>query len=351
MPAALGAARAAHGPGNPSRFNPRRSCSTRRGMTRRIPLWLTLVPLAGGVAVYALLWQGWARDFEATLRPWLPGTELGVGGFPYRLEARVEQPRLVGGDVVRLSATAARARINRGPFARDLTVIGTEVPRFAAVVGPVIAATVAGKSALTSINVEGGRLRRLSTVVEAATVRLGLTPVGITAESLELHLRERRGADAPPPATAPTPAPRGQLVIAGTGARFGTGAPLTLTADLTATGPARLTAYDRWATSGTIEVTRLTLADASGEVASLRATLVPRGRAELRFAGTITTVCPLSVAAAFAAAPPVSENRLRAPVVLAFEGTPGTLRLTGIPAELARRAVRAQLPPCPRLRG
>jgi hypothetical protein len=85
-------------------------------------------------------------------------------------------------------------------------------------------------------------------------------------------------------------------------------------------------------------------------VARVKATIVPIGRSGLRLAGTIETVCPASVAAAIAAAPPVSEQRLRAPVQLAFQGVPGAVTLAPLPADLARRAVRAQLPPCPVLR-
>lgn len=317
-------------------------------MQRRIPLWLTLVPLAAAIALYALLWQGWARDFKATLQPWLPGAEITIAGFPYRLEATTRNPSLAGGDIVKLTATATTARLNRGPFQSDLTVISTRDPEFAAIVSPVISASIAAKSALTSVNVQNARLQRLSTVIEAATVRLGLTPVRITAETLELHLRERRAAT--PPATSPTPTPRGQLVLTATGLRFAGGDPLTLAADLTATGPARLNAYDLWATTGTIEATTLTLTDKSGEIARIKATLAPQGRTGLRLAGTITTICPLSIAAALAATPPPSENRLRTPVRLAFEGTPGNLRLTNLPADLSRRAIRAQLPPCPTLR-
>lgn len=316
---------------------------------RRIPLWLTLVPLVAAIAIYASLWSGWARDFQAVLDDWLPGNTATVAGFPYRLEADVANPALSGGTIVKLSATATRARLNRGPWRPELTVIAAEAPRFTALVGPEISASVTGKTALTSVKVEAGRLARLSSIIEAASIRLGITTMSITADSLELHLRERIPGTAP--AAGPTQPPRGQIVIAGQRVRFNAGAALTLAADLTATGPARLTAYDRWATTGTIEIAPLTLADAHGEVARIAATIVPIGRSGLRFAGTIATVCPKSVAAALAGAPGPSEQRLRAPLRLSFEGTPAALRLSGLPPDLDRRPVRAQLPPCPVLRG
>lgn len=321
-------------------------------MTRRIPLWLTLVPLVVGIALYGWLWSGWAQDFRATIERWLPGATVAISGFPYRMEADVAAPRLAGGDVVRLTAAADRARINRGPWQPELTVIGADRPRFSVVVGPAISATIAGKSAASSVKVatEGAatRLVRLSTVIEAATARLGFTPLAIAADSLELHLRERRDVSAVP--GNPVGAPRGQLVLVGERLRLGTGDALTFNADMLVTGDARLTGYDAWARSGTIEVTGLTLADASGEVASVKATLVPEARTRLRVAGTITTVCPASIAAALAAAPPVSEKRLRAPVRLSFEGVAGAVTLAGMPTDLATRPTRGQLPACPAVR-
>ncbi len=318
-------------------------------MSRRIPLWLTLVPLIAAVGLYHLLWQGWARDFDAVVRGWLPATPFEVTGFPYRLEASVGHPELKGGDVVKLFANAARARINRGPWQDELTLVGADYPRFSAVVGPGIGASFSGKSALTSINVEAGRLVRLSSVIEAANARLGFSPVKIAADSLELHVRERE-----PTASAPesaTPPPRGQLVISGQRVRFDGSDALTLAADMTVTGSARLTDYDRWVTTGTIEMTRASLSDAHGEIVGISATIVPIGRRALRFAGTIDTVCPANVAAAFEGRPGLAEKRLRTPLRLAFEGEPGAMRLAALPGDLAQRAVRGQLPPCPRLRG
>ncbi len=326
-------------------------------MSRRIPLWLTLVPLVAAVGLYYLLWQGWARDFDAVVRGWLPATPFEVTGFPYRLEAVVGHPELKGGDVVQLFASAARARINRGPWQEELTLVGADYPRFSAIVGPGIGASFSGKSALTSIKVEAGRLVRLSSVIEAANARLGFSPVAIAADSLELHLRERE-IDAKA-AEAATPSPRGQLVIRGQRVRFDGGDALTLAADMTVTGPDRLLAYDRWSTIGTIELTRASLSDAHGEIAGFTATIVPLGRRALRFAGTVDTVCPATIAAAFdgrgAAAPDGrgadAEKRLRTPIRLAFEGEPGAMRLAALPADLGQRPVRGQLPSCPRLRG
>lgn len=325
---------------------------------RRIPLWFTLVPLVVGIGIYWSLWTGWAGDFKAALTPWLPGATIEITGFPYRLEANVTDPRITAGDTVKLGATAQAIRLNRGPWRPELTVVEARQPRFSAIVGPALASTIAGKAAQISIKVENAtengvsapRLSRLSAVIESATARLGVTSATITADTLELHLRERiPGPSAP--TTAPTGPPRGQLVITGKATRFAAGDPLALAADITATGAARLLAYDAWATTGTLEITGLTLSDANGEIASARATLTPVGRTGIRFAGTVSTVCPASIAAALQALPPVSELRLRAPVTLAFEGVAGAVRVTGIPANIATRPTRGQLPPCPMVRG
>ena len=318
-------------------------------MIRRVPLWLTMVPLVVAVGLYGLLWSGWAQEFRETIATWLPAAQIEISGFPYRLEADVPNPALAGGTTVKLSATASRVRINRGPWQPELTVVAAENPAFRAIVGPLLSAGITGKSALTSIHVVAGRLLRFSSVVEAARLRFGMTAMPIAADSLELHLRETAPGLAAP--TSATPPVRGQLIVNGQRLRLGNGDALTLAAEIAVTGAARLTNYDGWAGTGTAEIVRLTLADASGEIASASATLVPQGRIGLRYAGTVETVCPLAVAAVFAggAAPP--EKRLRLPLRLAFEGSAGTVKLSGIPDNLAARPTRAQLPACPVMRG
>ncbi len=316
-------------------------------MKRRIPLWLTLVPLFAAGGLYFLLWRGWADAFEAELAQWLPAETLVIGGFPYRLEASVANPAVQLGEVVALRAGAAAARINRGPWQRELTVVRLEAPRVSATVSPAIRASVEARSATASINWGEGRLRRQSTIFQAARVRLGGSPVPITADTLEMHLRER--ADPSAPASSPSFAPRGQLVLAGTRLRLAGSDALTMAAEVLATGAARLTGYDRWAQGGTLELTSLTLSDGHGEVVSASATLVPRERTGLQVAGTLTTVCPNAVAAAFAGTAPPREKRLRVPLRLAFSGPYEALSLAPLP-DLSRRPRRDQQPDCPRLR-
>lgn len=324
-------------------------------MKRRLPLWLTLVPLVAAGLGYWYVWSGWADQFRQTVAAWLPGQSVSVGGFPYRIEASIDQPHLRLPGVVRVEATAARALVNRGPWQPDLNVVRAEQPRFLVAVDAqgqrtALQARAEGKSALTSIHLFEGRLARLSTVIEAAKVRLGFLPAPLTADTLEVHLREVPGR-LPEPWSPKLPA-RGQMMVRGERVRIAGGDALTLAADIAVTGRARLSDYVAWADGGTIEVGRLTLSDAHGTIATLGATMVPAGRTGVRFAGTIDTVCPSTVAAAFAGAAQGGEQRLREPVRLAAEGSVdavGAVRVSGMPADLAMRARRAQLPPCPRL--
>jgi hypothetical protein len=316
---------------------------------RRIPLWVTLVPLGLAVGLYALLWRGWAEDFRTEIADWLPGETLSVSGFPYRLEVAVAQPRLAGGDIVSLRAEAASARINRGPWQPHLTIVRAEAPRFTAEVSPALSASIEGGTALTSINWGEGRLRRLSAVVQAARIRIGGRSLPLQADTLEVHLRERDGEAVPE--TSPVQAARGQLVLSGTRLRLGSsggvpGDALTMSAEILATGAARLSDYDRWARGGTLELTRLTLSDAHGEVARIKATLAPEGRTRLQLAGTASTVCPMSLMGQTGAAP---EYRLRVPVVLAFSGTVEDFAFSSLPATLAARPRRTREPACPRI--
>jgi len=96
----------------------------------------------------------------------------------------------------------------------------------------------------------------------------------------------------------------------------------------------------------------MTGSDATGEIFKLDATVVPLV-AGLRLAGTIATVCPLAVQAALNGTAAPAEQRLRSPVRLALETSlpsGGAVALSGMPADLATRARRGQLPACPRLR-
>ncbi len=318
-------------------------------MKRRFPLWLTLVPLIAAVGGYWWLWSGYRDALRVELVRVLPGRAVAIGGFPYRLEATVATPdRASRAPDIAARASASRAVLNRGPWQPDLTIVRAVEPR---VVGRIPALAVSGlgiaaPSSETSVHLASdGSVARLSTVFARPRVDLALLAAPLTAETLEVHVRETPGRTSEP--WSPTLPERAQVVLAGQGVRIGGGAPLTLAADLRVTGAARLVDYAHWAGQGSVLVRGLTLSDPTGEVLRLDATLVASGGVP-RASGTILTVCPASVRAAFAAAPRVSEQRLRLPVRLTLGGAPGAWTLGGLPD--APRAVRSQQPPCPALR-
>lgn len=316
--------------------------------SRRFPLWVTLLPLVAAIGLYGLLWRGWADDFRAEITALLPSATLEIGGFPYRLEIATTKPRLALGSALRLDIAADSARINRGPWRPNPSVIRLENPRVSLVASPAIAARINAAAATASINWGEGRLRRQSSILQAATLALGTSPLAIAADTLELHLREVEGDSVPQ--TSPTREARGQLVVAASRLRLASGDALTLSAEVLATAGMRLTDYARWADGGTLELTRLTIADAHGEILSASATLTPNRSQALDIAGAIETVCPATLAAAFSGAISTPEKRLRVPVRLALAGQLDAPRLAPLP-DLQGRPRRAQEPDCPQLRG
>lgn len=314
---------------------------------RRIPLWLTVVPLVIGGAVYWQFWSGWRDTLRADLAAVMPGAPVAIGGFPYRLEADVAAPRYALGGAVKLRLAASLGRVNRNPWQRDLTVVRTEQPDATATISELAGATVRATAvtSVSSIHLGAIGIARLSTVFTGLHATTGLFAAPIAATSFEIHLRETRARSNE--AWSATPPQQAQVVLAGSGVRFGSGAPLTLALDAGVTAASRLRDYAGWAAGGTVEIRAATLSDATGEVARLVASAVPAGGA-LRLLGTVTTVCPASIAAAVAGVTAPREMRLRNAVRLAFGGTPGAFSV-GSPPAGAPTAVRNQLPPCPRL--
>jgi hypothetical protein len=320
----------------------------------RVPLWLTIVPLALGGAVYWHYWSGYRDTLRADVAAVVPGARMTIGGFPYRIEGTIDAPAVTLTGAVKTSLRAASAIVNRGPWQRDLTVIRTASPEIDVAIPALrdVTAHLTATSAVSSIHLvagvsaAAGAIARQSNVFTAARATTGLFAAPVTADSIEVHLRETRARSNE--AWSPAPPQQAQVVLAGTGVRIGQGAPLTLAADFGITSTARLRDYPGWASGGTVELRSLILADASGEVLRMAASAVPAG-GTLRLTGTITTACPATIAAAFAGSPGPVEKRLRNPVRLAFGGTPGAFTVDAPPA-YAPTAVRAQLPPCPKLR-
>lgn len=314
---------------------------------KRVPLWLTVVPLIVAVAGYWWFWSGYRDAFRVEISTVLPGAPVTIGGFPYRLEAEVGSPRLQSKGDVTATASAERAVMNRGPWQRDLTIIRSVAPRVTASI-PALATSqlsITAPSAESSLHLDKDRrIARLSTVFDSPTVTLALLGVPVTAGKLEVHFREMPGRSAE--AWSPSLPQRAQIVLAGEGVRT-VGEPLKLAADIRVTGPTRLIDYARWAGKGSVEIHALTLGDSSGEVLRMDATLVASGGVP-RLTGTIVTSCPESVRVALTGARRLHEQRLRLPVTLSLSGSPGAWQLGNLPE--AGRATRAQQPACPALR-
>jgi len=315
---------------------------------RRIPLWLTVVPLAVGGVVYWHFWDGWRDDLRADIVAVVPGATPDIGGFPYRMEGSIAAAAVSSNGAIRTTFRAASTIVNRGPWQRALTVVRTAAPEVDVAIPGLrdVTAHLTAASGLSSLHLAAGVLVRASNVFAAARATTGLFAAPVAADSLEVHLRETRARSNE--AWSATPPQQAQVVLSGTGVRIGQGAPLMLAADFGVTSTARLRSFAGWAAGGTVELRALKLADASGEVVRMVASAVPVGDT-LRLTGTIVTVCPANVAAAFAGSPGPVEKRLRNPVRLAFGGTPGAFTIAS-PAANAPTATRAQLPPCPRLR-
>ncbi len=329
-------------------------------MSRRIPLWATLIPLVLGIAVWGIVWRGYEAGFEADLRRVLPA-DAGVeaGGFPYRLEARLAGIKLDHNDAaLELGLAAEGATINRVPWQRDRQVITVEGSQARAALAPLAGATVVvnAPEALASLRLDAERIARLSVVWQKPQITTGLIATPIRADSFEAHLRETPAggtAGAPPGrglARTPRLPTQAQLVLSGTGVQFGAGAPLTLALDSEMTGPGPLTSLAGWEQGGTAEIRSATLSDATGEVARLSATLAAEG-GRLRLAGTVETVCPATVRAAIAGQPAPRELRSRVPERIAIGGTlPGGLTAAARNPAKPPPPVRGQEPPCPALR-
>jgi hypothetical protein len=323
-------------------------------LSRWRPL-LAVLPLAAGLGLYGQLWRGWAAGFEARLAGWFPGRAIVASGFPYRLEAELADVLQADDGVLGLRGKAGRLRLNQGPWRPELTVLQAHDVQLAARLGamqPMVTAT----TATASLKRDGNRIDRLSLVLPDASGQFGIGPP-FRARRLELHGRELgRDRAGVVPADPANPV-QGQLVLAGMGVVLGAGQPIDLDGTAALRGAGRLGDYRRWAAGGGSVDLVLAGRDATGELFRLDATLVPQRSPDrsdsLRLAGTITTVCPATLAAALAGTAPPAELRLRAAVRLAIDSAlpaGGPVMLAGVPADLGSRARRGQLPPCPRLR-
>lgn len=316
---------------------------------KRIPLWLTLLPLLAGLAAYWWYWDRQRDAFEHALGV-VAGRPVEVGGFPYRLEAEIADPRLAHDGPYVFEAQADRLRANRQPGRPELVSIASLRPRISwrapSLEGAVF--TVASATAQTSLRTENERIVRLSNVHEDARVQLPLLPIAATAAAFEWHFRETP-APPDPASRAPTFPEQAQLVLSARGLRIAGGDPLKMAAQIGITSALPVWNLAQWRRGGTVEIRDLTLSDAHGELLALKATASASLTDPLRIAGTIDTVCPLTLSAAFAGTPPpATEFRTRRPTRLGLGGAAGAIELMP-PTNDRPLPVRTQEPPCPRL--
>lgn len=320
---------------------------------RRIPLWVTIVPLLLGLGLWVWLWNGYEANLKAELKQVLPaGTEIEASGFPYRLEASVKPlSASFAGEAVVASISAEEARLNRVPWQKDRQVIALQAPRGSLALKPVTGGRIdiKSESALASLRLEEGRIARLSIVWNMATLNMGLFAAPASAGRLETHLRETPATAAL--SKAPTHPTQVQIMMTGEDVRFGRGDPLALNLEAELTSGAPIKSFGGWAGEGTAEIRTIRLADKTGEVAKFRATIVPGAEGRLLLNGTVETVCPANVRSAVAGGPPVSERRQRRPETLTISGVLGGAMVTSAAdASKPTPPVRGMEPPCPRLR-
>ena len=321
---------------------------------RRVPVWATLFPLVLAVAAYWGYWGHKRDQFRAELASVLGPMPVTFGGFPYRLQAdlgRASLTRERTGSIVRLSAD--RMTIDRQPWTPSLSVVGAKEPRLLAALTGIGGARldVEAPRGRASLNSAYGRLDRLSAEFEGARLWLALVPAMGRADHLELHIRETPIAPIATP-HGPTFPTQAELIARSTGLRLDDGAPLTMEVSLAATAPAPLRSVKGWADQGgTVELRRLTQADAHGTVLDMRATAVPLPNGRLEVNGVLTTDCPRTVLAAFARErSPGVEYRARTLIRIPFGGVVGSIAPTVDAAGLPQFTVRAQEAPCPVLR-
>ncbi len=319
----------------------------------RLPLWATLVPLLLAVLVYWRWWEARLGEFRSDVA--VAGMPVIFGGFPYRLHGEAGRTTLdrVREDT-RLRLDVDRLTLDRQPAGRGLTVIGVAAPKLRAEARGLEGARleIDAPGGRASLHVDNDRLARFSAEARAARVVVGLFPAAITADRLETHIRETPVAPIALP-TGPRMPVQGELRAAASGLRLDGGDPLAMEADLAITAAAPLRSVRGWAAQqGTVEVRRLTLSDRLGVVVNLSATAVPRADGKIEIAGTATTICPLSLLAALERrAPPRPEFRARLAQRIAFGGLAGAVVARTDASGLGAFTVRAQEPPCPRLRG
>ena len=321
---------------------------------KRAGVWLALLPLIAGAFVWHIFWNRYRDRFEADLSRVLPGVEMHYGGFPYRLEARTKRLQLLHRDrALFAELEAGEMQIERSPWQPDRQVMGFLRPVLHVGIAPLdgLMFDIASEGARSSLHLDGDRILRLSIVWPKPRFTFHLLPGPATADELQFHFRETPSSDEGS-LSSPRHPTQAEIAAEAHGMRWKGGSPVDVDMNVQLTAAHAIRSYAIWAAGGTAEIDPLVISDAVGEVARVKATLVPDGEGRLRIAGTVETLCPATVRALAAGGSAPEEYRARRPVLIPFSGfLPGGLDLP--PPEGGKPAppVRAQIAPCPRLSG
>ncbi len=315
---------------------------------RRIPFWVPVLPLVFGLFAYWLYWRGEANAFRDVVTE-RTGAVAEVGGFPYRIEARI-------GDLafrrqtreLEVQLHVSRMVVNRQPWRTGHVVIVAEQPRLQIALARLagMRLDVEAPAMLASLRRPGDVLERLSMQFETAKVWLPFAGGPFDATNFELHLRETPGGEAD--AKSPTLPVQAEARIAGTLNRAGASLGIAIPLFVTARKP--IGALESWQDGGTIEVKGAQLLSKDTVIADINATLAPLPDGRIAVSGTITSECPFTVKALLEGAVPSAEYRARRARTMTLSGDSAAGFSVGAPEGATGGPVRSQEPPCPVLR-
>lgn len=246
-------------------------------MTRRFPLWAAILPLLFGILAYWLYWEREAEAFRQAVIAAVPGTaKAEIGGFPYRIEARLAKFSVQSEhDDLMLALSSGATVINRQPWRTGHVVVAAQKPNMNFSVPSILGADlrIEAPAMLASVRRPGETLQRLS--MQFPKARLWLPVVGgpFEATELEVHIRETPAKAGPQ--SSPTPPVQAEARLVGKlghtgGASFGIDLPLFVTA------ATRIASVGDWQSSGTVEIKGGILTDTRGKpVAGFDVTLAP----------------------------------------------------------------------------
>lgn len=320
-------------------------------MNWRPSIWTALIPLLAGALVWHMLWKGYAAGLQHELKNLLPAaSEVKMGGFPYRIEARSPNMHLdwqQGGWSALVESKALTVHQVPWQYHRQVLTLEAPTARLTIASPDFAPLQLSAPQAIGSLSRIDDRIARLSVVWEEAEIKADFLPAPAKAKQFETHFRNSPDGEDEAQTSPPT---RAELVLLGTDWRMGESSPLALTLRAAMLSSRPLGGLEAWLRQGTLDIGEFQLADDTGEVLRFRGQLQSQsGQWQTR--GEIETVCPATVRAALAGEPFAVEKRARKPVVLMVSGSfPHGLEVPAHDPARPLPPVRGQLPDCPRLR-